>query len=100
MNELERVQWFNELFDCYGSCLTKTQQEVFEDYYINNFSYQEIADNRQVSKSAIYDTLKRIEKILSELEANLKLNQLIQGLKKLKNPQVDQLLRVIQEETK
>ena len=61
------------LYDYYGELLTKKQQVYFEDYYFNNLSLQEIAENYSISRNAVYNSLKEIEKKLIYFESTLKL---------------------------
>lgn len=63
------------LYDYYGELLTKKQQLYFEDYYFNNLSMQEIADNYDISKNAVFNSLKDIEKKLLNYENILKLHK-------------------------
>ena len=52
------------LFDYYGELFTEKQKEYFIDYYFNNLTLQEIADNNSVSKNAIHKNIKDIIKKL------------------------------------
>lgn len=61
------------LYDYYGELLTSKQQSYFEEYYFNNLSLQEIADNYEVSRNAVFNSLKEIEKKLEYYEEILKL---------------------------
>lgn len=61
------------LYDYYGDLLTSKQQLYFEDYYFNNLSLQEIALNYKVSRNAVFNSLKEIEKKLEYYEQVLKL---------------------------
>ncbi len=61
------------LYDYYGELLTKKQQLYFEDYYFNNLSLQEIAEDYSISRNAVYNSLKEIEKKLIYFESVLKL---------------------------
>ena len=61
------------LYDYYGELLTSKQQVYFEDYYFNNLSLQEIAENYSISRNAVYNSLKEIEKKLIHYESVLKL---------------------------
>ena len=49
---MENREYLNSLFDIYAYLLTKTEQETFEDYYMEDLSLQEIADNKNISKSS------------------------------------------------
>jgi len=61
------------LYDYYGELLTSKQQLYYEDYYFNNLSLQEIAENYNISRNAVYNSLKEIEKKLIHYESVLKL---------------------------
>ena len=61
----------NDLLDFYGDLLTKHQRDVFGDYYREDLSMQEIAENYQVSKAAVSDLIKRTLKQLEDYESKL-----------------------------
>lgn len=61
------------LYDYYGELLTDKQQLYFEDYYFNNLSLQEISENYDISRNAVHNSLKEIEKKLNYYEEKLKL---------------------------
>lgn len=61
------------LYDFYGEMLTERQQEIFEDYYLNDCSLGEIAEQLGISRAAVQDHLKRCEKTLTHLEDTLHL---------------------------
>ena len=63
----------NILFDYYGELLTDKQQEIFQDYYFDNLTMQEIADNNEVSKNAVHKTLNTIINKLEYYEEKLRL---------------------------
>ena len=54
------------VYDYYGELLTEKQQLYFEDYYFNNLSLQEIAINYNVSRNAVYNSLKEIDNLPKE----------------------------------
>lgn len=62
-----------ELFDYYGNLFTEKQKEYFIDYYFNNLTLQEIAENNDVSKNAVHKNIKDIIKKLDYYESKLKL---------------------------
>ena len=63
----------NLLLDHYGSLLTEHQQEILNDYYLDDLSMQEIAEIHGISKSAVSDIIKRSYEQLKEYEDKLSL---------------------------
>lgn len=62
-----------ELFDYYGELFTDKQKEYFIDYYFNNLTLQEIADNNNVSRNAVHKNIKDIIQKLDYYESKLNL---------------------------
>ena len=62
-----------ELFDYYGELFTDKQKEYFIDYYFNNLTLQEIADNNSVSRNAVHKNIKDILQKLDYYEEKLNL---------------------------
>ena len=56
------------LLDFYGDVLTEKQREVMEQYYNDDFSLAEIADNFGITRQGVRDSIKRGEGIILELE--------------------------------
>lgn len=71
--ELEKNNRMNYLISFYENLLTSKQKEYIEEYYVDDFSLSEIAENYQVSRQAVYDNIQRTEKILEEYESKLHL---------------------------
>lgn len=63
----------NLLIDYYGSLLTKHQLSILEDYFKDDLSMNEIAENLNISKSAVSDLINRSIKQLLNYENKLKL---------------------------
>ena len=101
MNDLEKKNYYNSLYQYYGSLFTSKQQEMFESYYIDDFSLSEIALNLNVSRNAVWDTIKKVIDKLEEYEEKLKLynNDLILGKKldELKKYTNEDGLKIIEE---
>lgn len=70
---MENLFYYNNLYDLYGSLLTDKQKGYFEDYYFNNLSLSEMAENYEVSRNAISKQLHNIISKLEYYEDNLKL---------------------------
>ena len=70
---MEDFIYYNNLYDYYKELLTDKQREYFEDYYQNNLTLSEMADNYQVSRNAIHKQLKETVKLLEGYESKLSL---------------------------
>lgn len=68
---MEDVIYYNNLYDLYGCLLTDKQKQYFEDYYFNNLSLGEMADNYNVSRNAIFKQIHTAIEKLEEYEENL-----------------------------
>ena len=56
------------LYDYYGVLLTEKQQQYFENYYFDDLSLGEIAENDNVSRNAVHGQLKNVEERLQFYE--------------------------------
>ncbi|MCR5703064.1 MAG: putative DNA-binding protein [Eubacterium sp.] len=61
------------LYDFYGELLTDHQKEIFEDFFLNDLSLTEIAEERGISRQGVHDLVKRCEKTLNSYEDKLHL---------------------------
>ena len=59
------------LLDFYGMLLTDKQRETVEYYYNDDLSLGEIAENLNISRQGVRDSIKRSEAILFEAEEKL-----------------------------
>ncbi|KUO79081.1 MAG: hypothetical protein APF81_09285 [Desulfosporosinus sp. BRH_c37] len=72
---MEKLAKMALLVDFYGPLLTEKQQNVWDLHYQQDLSLAEIAEVEHISRQAIYDLLKRTERILTEYEDKLGLVQ-------------------------
>lgn len=63
-----QISILNEL---YGTLLTEKQFEIIDDYYNNDLSLSEIAQNNEITRQAVRDILKKGEKKLFKYEEKL-----------------------------
>lgn len=68
---LEKLEQFVLLNDIYGALLTEKQRLILKDYYENDLSLSEIANDINTSRQAVYDLIKRTEHQLMQYEAKL-----------------------------
>ena len=72
---MEDFIYYNDLYDLYGTLLTENEQACFIDYYQENLSLSEIAENKGISRSAISKTLKTVTEKLKYYEDNLHIKE-------------------------
>ncbi len=73
MDQLQKTERLNQLFELYGVLLTDKQQAYFVAYYQNDFSLAEIAQEFKVSRNAVFDQLNNAIEHLEHYEEKLKL---------------------------
>ena len=61
------------LMEFYGKLLTEKQYTFLDDYYNNDLSLSEIAENYHITRQAVRDNIKKGECKLFELEEKLKM---------------------------
>ena len=71
--ELEKTKLMNDLIDLYGCLLTSNQLMIMEYYYMDDLTLSEIGENLNITRSAVYDTIKKSSAILFDYESKLKL---------------------------
>lgn len=82
---MENREYLCCLFDFYKDLLTITEQETFINYYMEDLSLSEIAENRNISKSSVGKTLKQAEDKLKEYERIINKEKIYKELKDLLN---------------
>lgn len=70
------------LFDIYGGLLTDKKKRVMEMYHEDDMSLSEIAEELEVSRAAVHDSLRSAERLLCSYED--KLGMLVDYLRKEK----------------
>lgn len=86
---LHNRELYSLLIDYYGDLLTNHQKEILIEYYNEDLSMNEIAENYEISKSAVQDLIKRsnnqlanYEKVLKLIEKAKKLEIILEDMKK------------------
>ena len=59
------------LWTLYGKLLTEKQSEIIDNYYNEDLTLSEIAENHSITRQAVRDMLKKGEKKLFEYEEKL-----------------------------
>ena len=70
--DFERI---NGLIPFYENLLTERQREIIKFYYYEDLSLTEIAENLDISRNAVYDTIRKTAQILDRYEENLHLKR-------------------------
>ena len=68
---MEKNVEISMLCQIYGKLLTEKQLEILTDYYNNDLSLSEIAENNNITRQAVRDIIKKGENKLFELEGKL-----------------------------
>lgn len=80
-DNVEKTVFFGELFDLYGKLLSITQENVMRDYYNNDLTLTEIAENNKISRQAVYDAVIKAQNNLLEIEEKVEAYKKITELK-------------------
>ena len=99
------------LLQIYGNLLTEKQNTVLDDYYNNDLSLSEIAENNNITRQAVRDNIKKGEQKLFEFEEKLrimektviqeqKISDIIAKITKIKSNSSDKKVQHILEEVK
>ena len=110
-SDLENKIKISMLCEFYGSLLTKKQYEFLNDYYNNDLSLSEIAENNKVTRQAVRDIIKKGEKKLFEYEEKLtfmkrmlkqekKINKVLSEIAKIQKDYSDEKIANILESIK
>ena len=85
------------LFDFYGQLLTDKQRDIIYNYYNNDFSLSEIADNLNITRQGVFDNLKRAETTLLEMENKIGLYKRFEEIQNIVNKININALNILEE---
>lgn len=68
---MEKKVEISMLCQIYGKLLTEKQFSIINDYYNNDYTLSEIAENNGITRQAVRDIIKKGEKKLFEYEEKL-----------------------------
>lgn len=71
MEKLEKTIHYNDLLHVYGSLLSDTQKEIATSYFEYDLSLSEIAEEKNISRAAVEDAIKKSTAKLDQLEEAL-----------------------------
>ena len=71
MEKFERTLRYINLFEIYKDLLTYTQKDILGDYFLADLSISEIANERNISRSAVEDAISKACKKLDDFEDKL-----------------------------
>ena len=96
---MKEREYILELYELYNKLLTNKEIDYFKDYYFEDYSLQEIADNNDVSKSyvskiinSIEKKLIRFEELLNIYKKNNKIRNIINNLDKDIKDKIEEIL--------
>ena len=71
--DILKTDYINSLLDIYAELLTPYQQEIMDLYYQEDLSLKEIADEKEISRNAVFTLINRVEKIHINYEEKIHL---------------------------
>ncbi|QBQ07997.1 DNA-binding protein [Spiroplasma gladiatoris] len=104
MNNIFKNEQTNILYDYYKNLLTQKQQEYYELYFFEDLTLQEIAEQMEVSRTAVHDSINKTILNLLDFETKLQLSKKFMIIKntiddyKNNNLNVDILIKKIEEQ--
>lgn len=99
---LDNREKYSMELDYYGDLMTNHQVEILNEYLNEDLSMNEIAENYQISKSAVQDLIKRTlkqldnyEKCLKMISRDEKLGIILDEMENENNPVLDKYIKKI-----
>jgi len=94
---MENRDYLVILYDYYGELLNDDNRKYFEDYYFDNLSLAEIAENNDISRNAVHKHIKSTESKLMFFEEKLKLYEKDQKIRlRIKNIKDEKLRKEVE----
>lgn len=79
------------LCEIYGNLLTEKQHQILDDYYNNDLSLSEIAENNEITRQAVKDMINKGKAKLVEYEEKLLFMDKILNQEKIVNDIIEEL---------
>lgn len=90
---MEERNYILSLYETYKGLLTDREKEYFENYYIEDYNLQEIADNYEVSKSYVGKYINEITDKIKHYESVLQIVEKTEEIKKVLETSNDEVLK-------
>ncbi len=90
---MNKVLLYNELFSHYQKLLTLNEQDLFSLYYEENYTMDEIAKIKNITRSAVGKEIKKVENKLLKYEEIIKKNQITKELLNLINKPITENIK-------
>lgn len=81
------------LCQIYGKLLTEKQYQILDDYYNNDLSLSEIAENNNITRQAVNDVINKGKNKLIEIEEKLLLMEKILKQEKV----IENIIKILEE---
>lgn len=98
---LEKTKRINLLLDVYSNMLTDKQKEIMDMYYGYDLSLSEIAQELNVTRTAVFDLIKRTTALLEKYEANIQMlalkEKLYEAIEDFPNKEKTKILEILQD---
>ncbi len=91
---MEEILKYTRLYDLYKGLLTEHQGSVFEDYFLENLTLEEIAENNGTSMNAVSKTIKSIKESLDKYESKMHFLEYVDNIKNEFKSEADILNRI------
>ncbi len=80
---MENREYLNRLLDIYGELLTDLEKETFGNYYREDLTINEIAEERGVTKASVSKMINQVLKKLKFYEERLRILEMKQKIDKI-----------------
>lgn len=74
-DDIEKVEYYCELFEKYKSFLTESQSQAFQLYFIEDQSYADIANITATTRAAAFDSVRKAINNLLKIEEKMNNNK-------------------------
>ena len=90
----------NLLFDTYGELLPENQRDMFEQYYCDDLSLSEIAENAGITRQGVRDRISKARRALTMYEEKLGFVKKLSELEAARRKAAEKLSALTEKEAK